>query len=73
MTNATVKCRAPALCSLLLQQRRACRRIRDQEELEDLERFGVSDHYGEMDKDRDILDGCMTKFEFKENVSLVVQ
>ena len=36
----------------------------DQGELEDLERFGVSDHYGEMDEDHDILGGCMTEFEF---------
>ena len=37
----------------------------DQGELENLERFGVSDHYGEMNEDHDILDGCMTEFEFK--------
>ena len=36
-----------------------------QGDLEDLERFGVSDHYGEMDEDHDILGGCMAKFEFK--------
>ena len=45
----------------------------DRGELEDLDRFGVSDHYGEMDEDHDILRGCMTEFEFKQNVSLVVQ
>ena len=37
----------------------------DQGKLEDLERFGVSDHYGEIDEDHDILGGCMTEFEFK--------
>ena len=37
----------------------------DKGELEDLERFGVSDHYGEMDENHDILGGCMTEFEFK--------
>ena len=37
----------------------------DQEELEDLESFCVSDHYGEMDEDHNILGGCMTEFEFK--------
>ena len=37
----------------------------DQGELEHLERFGVSDHYGEMDEDHDILRGSMTEFEFK--------
>ena len=37
----------------------------DRGELEDLEMFGVSDHYGEMDEDHDILRGCMTEFEFK--------
>ena len=37
----------------------------DRGEVEDLERFGVSDHYGEIDEDHDILDGCMTEFEFK--------
>ena len=41
--------------------------------LEDLEKFGVSDHHGEMDEDHDILGECMTEFEFKQNVSLVVQ
>ena len=59
-TKATAKCRAPALCSPLLQRVKE-----DQGELEDLERFGVSDHYRETDKDRDILRGCMTDFEFK--------
>ena len=37
----------------------------DQGEFEDLKRFGVSDHYGEIDEDHDILGGCMTEFEFK--------
>ena len=37
----------------------------DQGELENLERFGGSDHYGEMDEGHDILCGSMTEFEFK--------
>ena len=37
----------------------------DRVELEDLERFSVSDHYGEMNEDHDILGGCMMEFEFK--------
>ena len=37
----------------------------DEGELEDLERFGVSDHYGEMDEDHDILGGCIIEFELK--------
>ena len=37
----------------------------DQGELEDLERFGVSDQSGEMDDGHDIVGGCMTEFEFK--------
>ena len=38
---------------------------KDRGQLEDLERFGVSDHYGEMDEDHDILGGCIIEFELK--------